>query len=611
MLLLNTGHGGFVKYLTFILSVLCTLFLFQNCGNMKSLTQDSLTSESINSAAFDSKSILPIENFNHIGISFDTSKHIGNTHAYAPTTMFYQGTFYRYFCSLGDASIGSWDTVRLVTSTDGMNWSAPSIAINASNMETERAACDPSAFKFNAGDGDYFYILYSGNAKNIETVNFIARSASPRGPFLKYTMRGTWEENAPDPKIIHFPQQHGTSYYGAGQPTAVVKDGELQVWYTDTTTEFPGPQVNKIFFRKSKDAIHWSKPILTNIGNSEASSEVKFSPLLNKYIFFSLLDGHGTNASITIRTSDDGITWSERTTLCDSQCTPDWTHNIGVSGDEFGHMIGFTTIISYGAPFDNNPNYDNDCDKSPTPLCWGHWDLFDSVLNLIEEGPYSSLAQVLKNKHPQTSIAKAPLGNLDSIEGGQIKGWALDQDNLGKSTEVHIYFNDTDGYPIKTSILRSDVNSTLQVSGNNGFSFKIPIQYFNNDQHNIKVYAIDSGGLYSSQLIGETTFTASSNLCLISGGAGASLESKSSSKEVCQTLCAQYENSHPQRQCQWGTQIIRQQPKGLCHIVGGAKRVLFSQTETRNSCLLECNNLTQNTNRECRWKNDIFRPDPR
>jgi hypothetical protein len=54
--------------------------------------------------------------------------------------------------------------------------------------------------RYNAGDGEYYYLFYSGNQANVQTVNFVARSKIPSGSFLKLTKRGTWEDNPPDPK---------------------------------------------------------------------------------------------------------------------------------------------------------------------------------------------------------------------------------------------------------------------------------------------------------------------------------------------------------------------------------------------------------------------------
>jgi len=149
----------------------------------------------------------------------------GFPYSYGPSVIFANGQYHAYFCSAGSGAF-DWDHVRHSVSSDLQTWTAPTDLVVSSYYE--RAACDPSVVRFNAGDGDYYYMVYSGNVYNVQTVNFVARSISPDGPFLKYTYRGTWEYDPADPQPIIWPQQNspeGSGIYGAGQPSVVVHNG--------------------------------------------------------------------------------------------------------------------------------------------------------------------------------------------------------------------------------------------------------------------------------------------------------------------------------------------------------------------------------------------------
>jgi len=58
------------------------------------------------------------------------------------------------------------------------------------------------------------------------------------------------------------------------------------------------------------------------------------------------------------------------TELCDPGCFPDYGHNVGVSGDPQGHLIGTQGLVAFGAPWDLG-QYN-----------WGQWDLYGGVATL-------------------------------------------------------------------------------------------------------------------------------------------------------------------------------------------------------------------------------------
>jgi hypothetical protein len=307
------------------------------------------------------------------------------TYAYAPSIIYANGLWYAYYCSNG-TGIDDWDNIRYSTSSNGIHWAATIKVFGASDGVNERAACDPSVVRYDAGDGEYYYLLYSGNQTDVQTVNFVARSASPSGPFLKLSKRGAWESNPSDPKIILSPLHaapDNSNWYGLGEPSVVAKGGKLYQWYSDTTSEYPSKQVHRVYLSVSSDPTNWPAGQATNVvAASPPSVDVKYDPPTDQFVMFGLGNQHVKGTYITVRTSRDGIVWSDPTTVIPAGGMPDFAHNVGVSGSATGNLDRGFVMVAYGAPYDLDPNYNNDCKVSGPRHCWGYWDLYGQVLKI-------------------------------------------------------------------------------------------------------------------------------------------------------------------------------------------------------------------------------------
>jgi hypothetical protein len=309
------------------------------------------------------------------------------TYAYAPTIIHADRLWYLYFCSNGTGR-GDWDNIRYSRSSDGLHWSRPTKILKASDPVNERAACDPSVVRFDSADGQYYYLFYSGNQTNVQTVNFVARSRKPSGQFLKLTKRDTWEKNPPDPKIILSPLHaapDNSNWYGLGEPSVVAKDGKLYQWYADTTSEYPSNQVYRVYLSVSSDPTNWPAGKATNVvaDGSPASVDVKYDPPTQRFVMFGLGNQHIQGTYLTMRTSKDGLTWSDPATVIPAGSMPAFAHNVGVSGTATGDLDRNFVMVAYGAPYDLDPHYDNDCKVSGAPHCWGYWDLYRQLLRII------------------------------------------------------------------------------------------------------------------------------------------------------------------------------------------------------------------------------------
>jgi hypothetical protein len=237
---------------------------------------------------------------------------------------------------------------------------------------------------YDAGDGAYYYLFYTGNQKQVQSVNFVARSSSHTGPFLKLTTRGTWESSPSDPKIILSPL-HATpdnaNWYGLGQPSVVARDGKLYQWHTDTTSEYPANQIYRVYLTVSSDPTRWPSGQATNVvADAPPSVDVKYDLPSDQFVMFGLANQHVQGTYLTMRTSKDGITWSDPTTITPAGAMPAFAHNVGVSGSDTGDLDRDFLMVAYGAPFDLDARYANDCKISGAPHCWGYWDLYGHFL---------------------------------------------------------------------------------------------------------------------------------------------------------------------------------------------------------------------------------------
>jgi hypothetical protein len=215
----------------------------------------------------------------------------------------------------------------------------------------------------------FYYLFYGGNVTTDQTVIFVARSAKPDGPFLKYTQRGTWERNPTDSRIVIAPIHPTTngSYYGAGHPTVVIRNREFYMWYTDDTS-FQPLDCHK-YFTTSFDGISWTPGKLTTTELRSCSMDVKYDPTTAQFVMVEIINQFGA-ASLLLQTSTDGVNWSNSQTLAPAGKFPAGANNPGISGDDQGALMnGQAALVAYGAPYPG------------TVETWGEWDLWGSLFS--------------------------------------------------------------------------------------------------------------------------------------------------------------------------------------------------------------------------------------
>ena len=283
-------------------------------------------------------------------------------YAYAPSMILKDGVYHVFFCSGGNI-FPAWDYIRYVKSTDGgQTWSDPVDMLRATAFNgNDLAACDPSVVFFQG-----FYYMYYGSANttgsnSFQTVVQVARSTAIDGPYLTYTQRGTWEDLPDDPQVIIKPlvtRSHAPTGYGAGQPSVVVLNGKLLMWYTDDSEQEAAADGDFTIFRQymleSSDPVIWTPdPIRQTSIRGQDSPDVKYDATGNRFVVTWVSNMFTNNASLTRAYSSDGLTWGTTQTLNPAGRFPPYTHNAGEGSDETGHLIpaASKTIIGFGAPY--------------------------------------------------------------------------------------------------------------------------------------------------------------------------------------------------------------------------------------------------------------------
>jgi hypothetical protein len=283
------------------------------------------------------------------------------SYAYGPSIIYTQGAYHMYFCSNGVGGNNlNWDNVRHESSPDLIHWSAPDNVLVPTVYE--RSNCDPSVVFSNG----FYYLYYGGNVTTDQTVVFVARSTNPDGPFLKYTPQGAWESQPALSQIVIAPANPDPTgeYYGAGEPSVVIRNGVFYMWYSDDTYTGSKPELCQTYLVTSLDGLNWTPATLTTgIPVGLGSIDVKYDPTIAKFVMVEINNAFTSTASLTFQYSADGINWEEQ--VLAQQNLPPNPANPGLSGDEQGNMIGNNTVVGYGASY-----------PGQTADVWTQWDLW-------------------------------------------------------------------------------------------------------------------------------------------------------------------------------------------------------------------------------------------
>jgi len=361
---------------------------------------------------------------------------------YAAATVYHNGQFYRFYCSLGADSDPysnhpdrnslkkSWDFVRMRTSKNGSTWSPARVVMTPTLNNKETCACDPAIIH---GDDGFWYLYYTGFMENYQTVTYVARSTNIQGPYFRYTERGTWEEYPSDPKPILKVRNKvklPTIAYGAGQASVVKKNGKYHFWFTDVSVAPAAPTQNDIIWKyvyvvsssPYKDLDKLSRRVITLDGVSKFPmndfGDVKWNDAEGVYELWMTTRHFFLNNTVYLKryVSKNGVNWTSK----ESVGPYSLASNVGMSGDENGWIIDGKTLVSFGAPdegvrlSDNRVNYLRSQPGSVPGLPW-------STYQFMVGGREIHLASLTNNTNgsPLLSYYQFPVksSNMEFLSG--------------------------------------------------------------------------------------------------------------------------------------------------------------------------------------------------
>ena len=276
------------------------------------------------------------------------------------------GTIDAWFASPGSGGRADEFTWRR-TSDGGQNWTAEQTVMTggASGSLDWWSVCDPGAAFF---DG-YYYMGYTsttntssdGGLQGLENDCFIARSISPSGPWYRWNGSG-WGGNAQP--IIEYTGPSGK--WGIGEPSIVVKDNTIYLYYTyddggtpvtkvataDRTNPnwpgsltFHGTAVDKAALAAS-EGVSADNPDTAGLIHSYDSCDVKYVEDYDLFYAFHTSWRITANSRLSVWTSADGLNFEYLGDVTGNVVK--YAHNMGVSGDGLGHVnLSRTQYVSY------------------------------------------------------------------------------------------------------------------------------------------------------------------------------------------------------------------------------------------------------------------------
>ena len=264
----------------------------------------------------------------------------------------------------------AWDRIehrRGTISIDGTiqwitNWT--SALERTPNSRDHYSTCDPGVFAVNG----YYYIGYTSTDQEAgggATSNdvFVARcdglpDGSPSVTCEKWNGSG-WG-GLPQPII-----EYNGPNWGIGQPSFVVKDNTLYLYYTDNGTKVATADITNVNWPLTLDRS--ADPILINeideliLGGKPGPFDVKYIDDLARFIGVGVSYEFNPLSNVFVYESLDGINFIPVATSSDywdTSILQERAHNIGLSGDEQGHIqLSATNFIAYGV---GRPNGDPD-----------------------------------------------------------------------------------------------------------------------------------------------------------------------------------------------------------------------------------------------------------
>ena len=285
-----------------------------------------------------------------MAVNADTTKFVKITAAdtgndiYTPAKK--QSYVYRYGPSLirnADGSIDAffsapgifdeWDYIFYRHSPDGgKTWTTEKSVLSPTPDSADGfSCCDPGIVKF----GGYYYLAYTSTVVEggIDNNVFVARSKNLDGPYEKWNGEGWGGKPSPVIEFTGNPER-----YGAGEPSMVVVDDVLYLYYTwrDDNVNQTRLSVADATNENWPETLKHKGIAIDHIDGDTDSADVKFIDDYGKFIAVSTASRFTTDSYIKLYISNDGITFENSYFLKTN--TIHNLHNCGITSRENGHI---------------------------------------------------------------------------------------------------------------------------------------------------------------------------------------------------------------------------------------------------------------------------------
>ncbi len=233
-----------------------------------------------------------------------------------------------------------WDWIRHKQSHDGgKTWGPERVVLTPTPWSRDQfSVCDPGVIKL--GDWYYLGVTAVDNEAGHRNEVFVSRSRRADGPFEKWNGSGWGGKPMP---IV--PYRTPVKAWGAGEPSFVRVGNTLFIYYSLHTSEAEQGgrrAINRTMVATAPaDREDWPahikfRGVCWDRLPSEDSADVKYVPRFRRFIAVSTASRLTADSFIAVRTSVDGLRWSEPIAL-KTHLRP-WLHNCGLSSGPDGQI---------------------------------------------------------------------------------------------------------------------------------------------------------------------------------------------------------------------------------------------------------------------------------
>ncbi len=286
-----------------------------------------------------------------------------------------------------------WDCPTYQHSEDGgKTWTKEVDALLPTQGSRDQlSACDPGVIHF----GGYYYLGYTSteNTGGVDNHLYMARSTTPIGPWEKWNGTG-WGGNDPQPIVTY---TDNPEKWGCGEPSMVVLDDLLYIYYTwdaggGTLTRVATAPVNDENWPAAMK--FYGTAVDKRSFSASDHCDVKYIDDIQRFVAMNTSSRMSASAYISVWISTSGKKFTYLGKL--EGPTQPGLHNLGLSGDELGHMqLSKPQFVAYAYGIGT----------------WGKWNTFLQPLSFKEE-----LITLIRNAQMNPNLNEEDRYNLQGIK---------------------------------------------------------------------------------------------------------------------------------------------------------------------------------------------------